>query len=531
MPSISPLSLVRNGDASKSKSPEPSSEVKQELVEGARALVAWVEGRALNDELPLFKVFEKQLLDQVMVLARLLVVLFLTLCEERLAGQARPGVTEVGGRRFRTAPSQARSLNTLFGIVRYWRGYMREVHDSERRGFHPLDVALGLTADRISFNVLSLAVRLATKLSFAEAKSTMSWFVPVAPSTEVIEQAVLGMGRHTQEWFKVQTPPSGDGEVMITLLDSKGAPTATAAELRRRRGKRRKTAKAPSPRHRGRVRRKRYPKKPRRKKGDKSKNAKLATMFVQYTLKREGGKLLGPINIRRYASFGPKEHAFAIARREADKRGFTTASGKLHQIVTDGDNDLAFYAKRHFPEAMHTIDVMHVVEKLWKAGECLYREDSNALKRWVHEQKDRLYRGQAAKVVHEIGRRLDAVPKTGPGNKGKRDRLHNIHGYLNKRLQQLNYDELIAQDLEIGSGMIEGGVKNVIGKRCDHGGMRWIKERAEALLQLRCIEINGDWDTFSDWLHRQTSARAQQGERVRLQQQTPQPLPAIRSAA
>ena len=31
--------------------------------------------------------------------------------------------------------------------------------------------------------------------------------------------------------------------------------------------------------------------------------------------------------------------------------------------------------------------------------------------------------------------------------------------------------------------------------------MRWIKEHAEALLQLRCIEVNGDWDAFMLFVH------------------------------
>jgi hypothetical protein len=44
-------------------------------------------------------------------------------------------------------------------------------------------------------------------------------------------------------------------------------------------------------------------------------------------------------------------------------------------------------------------------------------------------------------------------------------------------------------------------VKYIIGKRFDHGGMRWIRECAEALLKLRCIEANGDWERFLDWMH------------------------------
>jgi hypothetical protein len=75
-------------------------------------------------------------------------------------------------------------------------------------------------------------------------------------------------------------------------------------------------------------------------------------------------------------------------------------------------------------------------------------------------------------------------------------------------------------------------VKNVIGKRCDHGGMRWIKERVEALLQLRCIEINGHWDAFITTVHDRLKADANaSGTRPRLQSPSPAPLPKIANAA
>ncbi|MBL4846629.1 MAG: ISKra4 family transposase, partial [Planctomycetes bacterium] len=49
----------------------------------------------------------------------------------------------------------------------------------------------------------------------------------------------------------------------------------------------------------------------------------------------------------------------------------------------------------------------------------------------------------------------------------------------------MNYDYLLKQDLEIGSGSVEGAVRYVVAQRFDAAGMRWIRERAEALLQLR----------------------------------------------
>lgn len=531
-PSLTEPTISEEAVASKAK-PQAHSVVELEAefeasVQGLRAmLTSWASRTG-----PVrFMDFEGTLAASIWAVAQAAMVLFLAL-RDRHVVEPLPIIVEREGRRFRRAPAIVRRLTTMFGVIHYGRTYMREVAKRGRRGFFPLDLDLGLTSERFSWNVLSSAAWLATKLSFAEARTVLGTFIPHAPSTEVIEQVVIGLGRHTAEWFESAPAPEGDGEVLIMMFDSKGAPTATEEELRRRRGKRKKRRKPASPRHRGRARRRRHPKKARRKKGDKSKNAKMATMFVMYTLKRHGGKLLGPINRRVYASFAPKRHAFVIARREADKRGFTEGCGKTVQIVTDGDDDLEVYTKEFFPTAEHTIDVVHVVEKLWTAGECLHREGTDALRQWVEGQKDRLYQGGAHEVVEELQRRLDAIPKTGPGNKGKRARLEAVTRYLRRRLDKMPYDKLLAQDLEISTGAIEGGIKNIIGKRFDHGGMRWIKERAEALLQLRCIDANGDWCAFSDRVHERMHAHAQQKTtHFRLQSQIPTPLPALPKAA
>ena len=382
--------------------------------------------------------------------------------------------------------------------------------------------------------MLSIAVRLATRLAFSEAREVLGWFLPCIPSTEVIEAATLGYGRYTQGWFEQAPTPEKDGEVLVVQFDSKGVPTATDEELSKRRGKRSKHKKAPSPRHRGREARERLTKKPRRKKGDKSKNAKMGTMVVMYTLRKQpdGKLLLGPINKRFYASFAPKRHAVEFARREATKRGFPPGTARTVQVLTEGDNDLALYIGELFPNALHTIDVMHVVEKLWDAGSSIHREGSTECHEWVGRQKDSLYAGKAADIIAELDGQLDRISRTGPGNKYRREKLSEIRGYIAKRVRGMNYHELLERDLELGTGPVEGAIKNIMGKRMDHGGMRWIKERAEAVLQLRCIDANGDWDAFVQ--HVATAARDatnKTGARVRLQQSQPVPLPKLAIAA
>jgi hypothetical protein len=354
--------------------------------------------------------------------------------------------------------------------------------------------------------VMSLAARIATVVSFDITAGLLTTFLRWSPSKTTLEKAVQGFGHYTREWFESAPPPQDDGEVLIVQIDSKAAPTATEEELEKRRGKRKPNPYPNSPRHRGRAKREERGPKPRREKGDKSKNGKMATIVTLCTLEKaadDAGNpvLLGPRNTRVYASFAPKRHAVAIARREAERRGFTEESGKTIQVVTDGDRDLRVYVKELFPRATHTLDVIHAVERIWKAGKCFYREGSKELEKWVGRMKRLLYRDKAAKLVSELEDALEEIPKTGPGNKGKRDRLSEVIKYFSKRLDMMNYGSLRAQDLEIASGMVEGAVKHVIAKRFDNGSMRWIKERAEALLQLRCIEINEDWESFVAFVH------------------------------
>ena len=504
-----------------------TAQVQAELVSAFAQLVQATQ----HSDAGSFMDFERKLRDQVFLLARLLVLLFLTVREERQRAQT-PERLEQDGHLYQRRAAQPRNLETLFGVVRYFRTYLRG-HNGH--GYYPLDRELGLCHDRISMNVLSVGSRLATMMSYARVHTTLSWFLCSAPSAQVIEQTVLGLGRRTAQWFEQAPAPEQDGEVLVLQFDGKGAPTATETELSRRRGPRKKNRFPHSARHRGREHRARYDKKPRRRPGDKSKNAKMATVAVSYTLRRDPTglpMLRGPINRRVYASFAPKRHAFAVARREANKRGFFPGSGKQIQIVIDGDEDLMQYAKEFFPEALITVDVIHVIEYVYKAAESLYPEGSAELKAWVEQQKDRLYGGKEEQVVAEMWRRYRALPSTGPGQRGKRERLFSAARYLEKRLSQMNYKSLLEQDLEVASGAVEGAVKHLLGARFDQGGCRWIRERAEALLQLRCIELNGDWDAFIRSVHDDNHRRGRlHTERIRIQHSAPAPLPTLGLAA
>lgn len=74
--------------------------------------------------------------------------------------------------------------------------------------------------------------------------------------------------------------------------------------------------------------------------------------------------------------------------------------------------------------------------------------------------------------------------------------LAEVAAHLRKNAARLEYSRLLRQDLDISSGIVEGAVRHLVGVRLDGPGMRWTRDRAEAVLHLRCVLIDGLWDDF-----------------------------------
>jgi hypothetical protein len=502
--------------------PERIASLKAEVQQSVEELLKFTE---TSDES--FADFEKRLRVVMMTLGQLLVQVFLLRRHERLDLQP---FLEDGRYRLGNAYAE-RILKTSFGVVRYGRSHL--IARRGGAGFHPLDVVLVLTRDRLSPWVMQVVGKLATRMSFAATRLVCKAVLGWSPATETIEQVVLGMGRQAAPFMAQLAAPPKDGVVLVIEVDGKCPPTATAAELAKRRGPRRarhaSDCACGCQRHRGQAKRRARGPKKRRKKGDKSKNGKEVVVVVIYTLRRgDDGRLHGPINKQVWASFAGRKAAALWARTQATKRGFGPDTTKTVQIVTDGASGLKDNLEPLFPKAIFTLDVCHVVEKLWSLGRHYHKAGSEALKEWVAELKTLLYGGAAATLVRRLDEWLGQVPMHGPGTKGRRNALVDLMGYLEPRLAMMDYATWRQQDLVIATGQVEGAVRHVVGERMDCAGMRWLQGKGEALLQLRCIEINGDWDRFADWLQKQNAARLQKRTRIRIL--TNKPIPIARAA-
>ncbi len=120
---------------------------------------------------------------------------------------------------------------------------------------------------------------------------------------------------------------------------------------------------------------------------------------------------------------------------------------------------------------------------------------------------------------------MRGISLRGPGTKENRKVLKRVLTYLEARVKLMDYGRLRKEDLVIASGGVEGAARDVVGERLDNSGMRWIEERAEAVLLLRCIEVNGDWEAFMRWSQEQRNQELERGQVVQIRSKTPTQLP------
>ncbi len=422
----------------------------------------------------------------------------------------------------------SRTIKTMYGEVRYWRNYLVRKGGG---GFYPVDACIGLTGDGFSPWVMSLVTRLATRVSFSASVLLFRCFYGWAPSSEAIQHLIIGMGQDSVAYMEQAQAPTDDGDILVIEVDGKATPTATEEELKKRRGKRHKKPHACGcARHRGQAKRACRGKKKRRKPGDKSKNGRSITLVVMYTLKRgDDGRLHGPIHKRVWGSYAPRKVMLAWARRQATQRGFPPGTDKRIHIVVDGETCLYDGLSTLFPQATFALDIRHVEERLWKVGRALHGPDPHAVDHWVEEQRELLYTGRAAQLVTGLKTFKLTFSARAKRDAAKREALSDLIGYLEKRLSMMAYKDLIEDDMVIASGIVEGAARYVVGERLDCSGMRWIPERAEALLHLRCIELNGDWERFFAWGYQRWLDQMRAGQRVVIRTDQADALPTAES--
>jgi hypothetical protein len=191
-----------------------------------------------------------------------------------------------------------------------------------------------------------------------------------------------------------------------------------------------------------------------------------------------------------------KEPAEVIAHMfdEAERRDPDRA--KVSVVLVDGGpTQLALVkkeARRRGVAPTIVLDLMHVLEYVWKASFAFNGEGNAKAESWVSERLLGLLRGKASTVAAAM--RRSATLRNMQAK--DREAVDDCADYLLKYRKHLRYDEYLAAGLPISTGVIEGACRHLVKDRMDLTGACWSVPGAEAVLKLRALRASGDFEDY-----------------------------------
>ncbi len=164
-------------------------------------------------------------------------------------------------------------------------------------------------------------------------------------------------------------------------------------------------------------------------------------------------------------------------------------------FLSDGERALQEHQGAFLPEGVICVlDLYHVLEHLWKAAWCFFNErtEKEWAEAWVEAKLRTLLEGRVGSVIRGL-----RVLATRRGLRGQaRKTVQQVAGYLERNRERMKYDEYLAAGYPIGSGVVEGACRHLVKDRLERAGMRWRRQGAQAMLDLRATYLNGEWEAF-----------------------------------
>jgi hypothetical protein len=205
--------------------------------------------------------------------------------------------------------------------------------------------------------------------------------------------------------------------------------------------------------------------------------------------------------------------AFAEAHRRDpghERPWIAVIDGNCHQIET-----VKKLAAQHKVQVTILIDLIHVVQYLWKAAGSFFYPGEPAGRDWVREQTAKILAGKHRDVRAGIRRRAS----TCGFRSAERAGADECARYLGNKQDYLDYPAFLTAGWPVASGLIEGAARWLIKDRMEITGARWGLDGAEAVLKLRALVGTGDFDGYFAYHLEQEKRR----NHDRLYQQPPAP--------
>jgi len=386
-----------------------------------------------------------------------------------------------------------RTLASVFGQVRVERlAYRHRGHQN----LHPADAALNLPVERHSHGLRRLAAIESTRGSFEQASAAISRATGQQVGKRQVEELTARAAVDIEEFYATaeHTDPAPD-DVLVLTVDAKGI-VMRPDSLRPATAKAAATASTKLA--------------TRLSKGEKRNRKRLAEVGAVYDLQpvpRQATDVLAgegdehppptPKAKNKWLTASVVDDAAHVVagvfdeadRRDPDHRRSWVAlvDGNNHQI-----DRIKAEASTRGIDVPIVIDLIHVLEYVWAAAWCFFTEGDPNAEAWVRQRTLAILHGRAVQVAAGIRRRASTSKLARP----KRTKADECARYLVNKARYLDYPTALAAGWPIATGIIEGACRHLVADRMDITGARWSATGAEAVLKLRAVQANGDFDTY-----------------------------------
>jgi hypothetical protein len=416
--------------------------------------------------------------------AALLRLFFVT----RAAGRPAAPVSGPEGTQLPYHDQREVSYYSIFGKLRFARHYFTA---AGHVGVCPLDAALSLPARCYSELLADWGTYGTTDESYLESQTVLQRILGLTLSSAALETLVSEAVVDVEAFHAQPVSPdmrANDGPILVVQADGKGVPMVQPPGALRpvRLGKGQKRTK--------------------------KKEAIVTSLYTIAPYVRTPQEVVAallrdhddPPPCARPAPMGKELRATLDGKAVALTRLVARAQQRegLHirdrVALTDGAEALQTQMTTHFPLYTLVLDIIHATDYLWAAANALLGETHPERTAWVRSHLEHLLAGQTETVIAA----LEAAAHEPTCTATQRQVVLGTVGYYRRNAPYMHYDLYLARGWPVGTGVVEGACGHLVKDRMEQSGMRWTKAGAQAVLDLRALRLNGQWDAYGHF-HRQ----------------------------
>jgi len=402
-----------------------------------------------------------------------------------------------GARRGQCEPGHQRPLGSVFGAVSVTRNAYRA------RGcgrLYPADAALNLPEGLHSHGLRRLAAIESARGSFDDAQQAIYRATGQLIGKRQLERLAHDAAVDCDAFYaQRQQPETAERGALVQVISCDGKGIVMRPDALR----------APTQRQ---AQRSKHKLATRLSRGEKRNRKRIAEVGAVYEIKpvpRTAGDILrasnpdedrvtqAPVAEQKWLTASVSSDAASVIAGlfdEAQRRDpnhqrtwIALVDGNNHQI-----DRITREAAAREQNITILIDFVHVMEYLWGATWCFHAEGDPAAEQWVHRHAQKILAGHATRVAGAIRRQATNAHLDTP----KRAAADTCAKYLTSKHRYLDYPTALSNGWPIATGVIEGACRYLIKDRMDITGARWGLDGAEAILKLRAIHANHDFDKY-----------------------------------